>query len=310
MFATAFAAELARYGPTGDGAGGLGATPSLDESRAYCRRLALTHYENFTVASWLLPRRLRQHFYHVYAYCRWADDLADETGDRGRSLDLLDWWEDQLRSCYAGNVRHPVFVALGETIREFAIPPEPFHDLLTAFRQDQHVHRYETFDDLLGYCRNSANPVGRLVLHLGRSHDHARGKLSDAVCTGLQLANFWQDVANDWARGRLYLPLADCRRFGYKEANLDRREATPEFRRLLAFEVGRAEAYLREGLPLVDQVSPALGADVWLFIHGGLKILERIEAVDYDVWTRRPKLSRADQARLLAGCVWRRWRKI
>ncbi len=307
MPATFFAADLARYGPSSDGAGGaVSAAPSLEFSRAYCRRLGRTHYENFTVASWLLPRVLRPHFYHIYAYCRWADDLADETGDRGRSLELLDWWEGELRACYMGHVRHPVFVALGETIREFEIPPEPFLDLLTAFRRDQHAHRYETFDDLLGYCRNSANPVGRLVLYLGRSHDDTRGKLSDAVCTGLQLANFWQDVANDWNRGRLYLPLADCRRFGYNEADLDRHEATPEFRRLLAFEVERAEAYLRNGLPLVDQVPRALGSDVWLFIHGGLKILERIRAIEYDVWTRRPKVSRTDQARLLAGCVWRK----
>jgi squalene synthase HpnC len=310
MLATAFAAELARYGPSPEGAvGTVTAAPSLDFSRAYCRRLARTHYENFTVASWLLPRSLRQHFFHVYAYCRWADDLADETGDRGRSLDLLDWWEEQLRLCYAGDAGHPVFVALGETIHKFAIPPGPFLDLLTAFRQDQRIQRYETFDDLAGYCRNSANPVGRLVLYLGGAHDDARGKLSDAVCTGLQLANFWQDVANDWIRGRLYLPLADCRRFGYKEADLDRHESTPEFRRLLAFEVERAEAYLREGLPLVDQVPPALGSDIWLFIQGGLKILGRIKAVDYDVWKRRPRVSRAERARLLAGCVWRRWRK-
>jgi len=307
MSATAFAADLARYGPSPYGAGGAASTtPSLEFSRAYCRRLGRTHYENFAVASWLLPRVLRPHFYHIYAYCRWADDLADETGDRGRSLELLDWWEGELRACYAGEARHPVFVALGDTIREFAIPSEPFLDLLAAFRQDQRVCRYETFDELLGYCRNSANPVGRLVLHLGRSHDDARGELSDAVCTGLQLANFWQDVANDWNRGRLYLPLADCRRFGYNEEVLDRHAATPEFRRLLAFEVERAEAYLRNGLPLVDQVPRVLGSDVWLFIHGGLKILKRIRAIDYDVWTKRPKVSRTDQAWLLAGCVWRK----
>jgi squalene synthase HpnC len=305
---TTFAAELARYGPAAKGFAATSAVPTLDDSRAYCRRLARAHYENFTVASWLLPRTLRAHFYHIYAYCRWADDLADETDDRARSLGLLDWWEKQLLACYAGQYRHPVFVALGETIREYEIPPQPFLDLLTAFRQDQRVDRYETFDDLLGYCRNSANPVGRLVLYLGRSHDEVRGRLSDSVCTGLQLANFWQDVANDWLRRRLYLPLADCRRFGYNEADLDRRMATVEFRHLLAFEVERAEAWLREGLPLVERVPTALGADVWLFVHGGLRILERIRAIDYDVWARRPKVSRLDQARLLAGCLWRRTR--
>jgi squalene synthase HpnC len=303
---TTFAAELARYGPAA-GEFSEGNVPTLGDSRAYCRRLARTHYENFTVASWLLPRSLRPHFYHIYAYCRWADDLADEIGEAEQSLRLLDWWEEQLRACYAGECRHPVFVALGETIREFDIPPQPFLDLLTAFRQDQCLDHYETFDDLLGYCRNSANPVGRLVLYLGRSHDDVRVRLSDSICTGLQLANFWQDLGNDWLqRRRLYLPLADCRRFGYNEADLDRRVATVEFRRLLAFEVDRAEAWLREGLPLVEQVPAPLGADVWLFIHGGLRILERIRAIDYDVWTRRPKVSRLDQARLVAGCIWRR----
>src|SRR5688572_24380446 len=170
--------------------------PSLVESQDYCLRLALTHYENFAVATRLLPRDLRQHFYHVYAYCRWADDLADETADRARSLKLLDWWEHELAECYSGRSRHPVFVALEGTIAEFAIPIEPFRRLITAFRQDQTTTWYGSFDELLGYCRNSADPVGRLVLYLGRCHNDATtGPLSDSICTGLQLANFWQDVA-------------------------------------------------------------------------------------------------------------------
>ena len=165
MSSATFTAELARFGPDE-----AAAPPSREEARAYCRHLARTHYENFTVASWLLPRALRQHFYHVYAYCRWADDLADEVHEPGRSEALLDWWEEQLEACYRGDARHPVFVALRETIEQFAIPAEPFRDLLTAFRQDQRQTRYETADALLGYCRYSANPVGRLVLHLGRCH--------------------------------------------------------------------------------------------------------------------------------------------
>ena len=301
-----FAADLALFGPAAGGPSATGVRAlTADESRAYCRRLATTHYENFAVASWLLPRALRPHFYHVYAYCRWADDLADETGDPRRSLELLDWWKEQLHDCYAGKAHHPVFVALQETICEFEIPPAPFLALLEAFRQDQRVTRYETFHDLLGYCRNSANPVGRLVLYLARSHDEQRGRLADSVCTGLQLANFWQDVAGDWRRGRIYLPLADCRDFGYNENDFAAGRANAEFRRLLAFEVDRAERWLREGLPLAEQMPGRLRGDVWLFVYGGLKILEHIRAIDYDVWKRRPKVSRLDQLRLLAGCVLR-----
>lgn len=306
MTSQGFAADLASFGPAAQSSAHAAArVATLSESRAYCRHLARSHYENFQVASWLLPRALRPHFYHVYAYCRWADDLADETGDAQRSLALLDWWEEQLRECYAGRARHPVFIALAETIAEFDIPQAPFAELLAAFRQDQRQTRYETFDDLLGYCQNSANPVGRLVLYLGRSHDEPRGRLADSICTGLQLANFWQDVASDWRRGRIYLPLADCRDFGYNESDFAAGQANRAFRRLLAFEVDRAEDWLRDGLPLVEQLPGRLRGDVWLFVHGGLKILDRIRAIDYDVWRRRPKVSRSDQLRLLAGCLWR-----
>ncbi len=203
------ASDLDRYGPQTT-SGPL----SLRQSRRYCRRLASRHYENFTVASRLLPRGLRQHFCNVYAYCRWADDLADELGDPEQSLAALDWWESQLRRCYQGQAEHPVFVALAETIHRFDIPIEPFVDLLTAFRQDQRVTRYETVERVLEYCRYSANPVGRLVLYVGQCHTSDRLPLSDAICTGLQLANFCQDVASDWDRGRVYLPETACRRFG------------------------------------------------------------------------------------------------
>lgn len=301
MTRAAFAAELAAFGPQ--------AAPtrtSLTEARAYCRRLARAHYENFSVASWLLPRALRPHFYHVYAYCRWSDDLADETGDRRASLALLDWWQQQLDDCYAGHASHPVFVALGETIRAFDIPRQPLADLLSAFHQDQHIDRYETFDELLDYCRRSANPVGRIVLFLGRAHDERRGRLSDAICTGLQLANFWQDVANDWDRGRVYLPLADCRRFGYGETDFVARRTSPEFRKLLAFEVDRAEQWLFDGLPLADELPRSLRGDVWLIAQGGLKILQKIRQADFDVWSRRPRVTRADQTGLVAGWLARR----
>lgn len=295
------AADLELYGPQAPSPRRL----SSRQSRRYCWRLARRHYENFTAVSWLLPKRLRQHFCNVYAYCRWADDLADETGDPGQSLNLLGWWERELRDCYSGKAAHPVFVALAETVRQFEIPIEPFLDLLVAFRQDQRVTRYETFDQLLDYCRYSANPVGRLVLYLGRCCTPQRVRLADSICTGLQLANFWQDVARDWDRGRVYLPQADCRRFGYDESHFARRECNQAFRRLLAAQVDQAEGWLRQGLPLVGMMPPELQLQVALFGHGGLAILDAIRRQDYDVWTRRPVVSRMRKLRILASCWWR-----
>ncbi len=299
----AFTAELARLGP--DQKAGRPPTPA--EARAYCRRLARSHYENFTVVSWLLPRALRQHFYNVYAYCRWADDLADEAAGPTESLALLDWWERQLHDCYRGHSVHPVFVALRTTIKEFSIPQEPFLALLSAFRQDQRVTRYETFDELLDYCRRSANPVGRLVLYLGRCHDEENGRLTDKVCTGLQLANFWQDVARDFERGRIYLPQESCRAFGYEMADFERRTCTQAFRRLLASEVERAEALLNAGWPLVSRVPRELQMDVALFIRGGLAILTAIRRQDFDVWSRRPVVGKFEKIRLLASELSRGW---
>jgi squalene synthase HpnC len=318
-----FSRDFQLYGPQ--------ATPrrtiSLPEAERYCRRLAKTHYENFTVASWLLPRRLRQHFFNVYAYCRWADDLADEAiklkGDSPIFADakigtvppntkigtvplkLLDWWESQLRDCYREQSVHPVFIALAQTIKYFDIPDEPFVDLLKAFRQDQRIKRYETIDQLLDYCRFSANPVGRLVLYLGESHSDERVRLADSICTGLQLANFCQDVAEDWDRGRIYLPQADCRQFGYSEEMFSRRECNEEFCRLMAAQVDRAEKFLRDGLPLINTMQPGLKLDTALFIHGGLAILKAIRRQNYDVWTSRPKVSKMEKLRLLFEC-WRR----
>jgi squalene synthase HpnC len=188
--------------------------PSIEEARAYCERLAKSHYENFSVATWFLPRRLRQHFYNVYAYCRISDDLGDEVGNPQQSLELLDQWEGQLNSCYAGSPKHPVFVALRETVEQCGVPKYEFSDLLIAFRQDQTVSRFETFDDVLDYCRYSANPVGHLVLYLCGYSDLGRQQLSDYTCTALQLANFWQDVFVDYGKGRIYLPRRDMERFG------------------------------------------------------------------------------------------------
>src|SRR5215471_1824952 len=211
--------------------------PSLTEARAYCERLARSHYENFSVASWFLPRSLRQDFFNVYAYCRISDDLGDEVGDTNASLELLDQWQRELDACYVGNPRHPVFVALAETVRKFDIPKHEFSDLLIAFRQDQTVTRFETFSDVLGYCHYSANPVGHLVLYLCGYRDAERQQLSDFTCTALQLANFWQDVSVDYAKGRIYLPLGSLVRFGVSEQEIADRRATPQFRELMKFEV-------------------------------------------------------------------------
>jgi squalene synthase HpnC len=296
-----FSSDLERYGPQAPPREPL----SLAESRTYCRQLAEGHYENFTVVSRLLPSHLHQHLCNVYAYCRWADDLADEIGDAQRSLALLGWWEGELRDCYNGRTSHPVFIALAETIQAFHIPIEPFSDLLTAFRQDQRVTRYETSEQVLDYCRNSANPVGRLVLHLGECCTPENMQWSDSICTGLQLANFWQDIARDWQNGRIYLPLATCRQYGYDETMFARHECNEAFRRLLAAQVDEAAAMLRAGTPLVRRMPRGLQLAIALFIHGGLATLEAIRRQDYDVWTRRPTLSKFDKLRLMAGCWWK-----
>ncbi len=242
-----FAEDLAIWGPQ------RGATlpVSIADARAYCRNLATSHYENFPIVSWLLPRELHQHFYNVYAYCRWSDDISDEIPETARSLELLDWWLSELRDCYAGAATHPVFVALKETIQEFAIPAEPFEDLLSAFRQDQQVHEYHTFNDLRDYCRRSADPVGRIVLYLCRSYNEQNVVWSDSICTGLQLANFWQDVARDLDIGRVYLPVEDCEQFGYSRDDLQQRVTNDAFLKLMEFEVCRARRFLTDGLPLV-----------------------------------------------------------
>jgi squalene synthase HpnC len=276
------------------------AAPSEVDAREYCRRLARTHYENFSVATWFLPARLRQHFCNVYAYCRISDDLGDEVGDTAASLQLLDQWEAELNACYDGHPRHPVFVALAETVREFEIPKHEFADLLAAFRQDQTITRYQTFADLLGYCRYSANPVGHLVLYLCGYHDPERQQLSDYTCTALQLANFWQDVSVDYVKGRIYLPLEDLRRFAVNEEEISTGHNTRAFREMMHFEVERAREWFRQGLPLAGKVSRELAIDIELFSRGGLEILHAIERQGYAVLGRRPTISKTRKLALVA----------
>jgi len=274
--------------------------PSLQESLAYCERLARSHYENFSVATWFLPKRLRPHFYSIYAYCRISDDLGDEVGNPQHALQLLGIWEGELDACYAGRPRHPVFVALAETVRVCDIPRQPFADLLTAFRQDQRVSRYESFDDVLGYCHYSANPVGRLVLYACGYRDPERQQLSDYTCTALQLANFWQDVTVDYGKGRIYLPLEDLRRFGVSETDVAERRATPQFLELMRFQVERAREWFYKGLPLAQKVDSELAIDIELFSRGGLAILDAIERQGYDVLGRRPVISKGRKLALVA----------
>ena len=276
-------------------------TLSLDESRRYCGRLAKSHYENFLVAGVFCPKPLRQHFYNVYAYCRISDDLSDEIGDTQKSLILLDWWNDELDAMYRGEPRHPVFVALAETVQKFGIPPDPFRDLLTAFRQDQVTPRWETYGDLLCYCKNSANPVGRLVLYLCGYRDAERLALSDQTCTALQLANFWQDVTRDIEKDRIYLPLEDMARFNVTEEQIFARRFSPEFAELMRFEVERTIPQFTEGLKLCALVEKRVRMDIEMFNRGGIEVLRLIEKQGYDTLTRRPSVSKKRQAALLAS---------
>lgn len=276
--------------------------PSLEQAREYCRRLAVSHYENFHVASWFLPKALRPHFHAIYAYCRISDDLGDEVPDRAAALALLQLWGKELDACYEGRARHPVFVALAETIRACNIPKKPFADLLIAFRQDQTVTRFATVDEVLAYCVNSANPVGHLVLYacgeVTPATQEEKFRLSDATCTALQLANFWQDVRVDYAKGRVYLPQADMQRFGVTEEAIARGVATAEFRALVRHEVDYTRSLFEQGVPLIGMVNRELALDLDLFSRGGIEILRAIERRDYDVLSARPSISKSTKLQL------------
>jgi squalene synthase HpnC len=280
--------------------------PSVEEAKAWCRDLATTHYENFHVATWFLPKKVRPHFESVYAYCRVSDDLGDEVADAATALRLLDEWGAMLDECYDAPERslHPVFVALHETIAECDLPRQLFHDLLAAFKLDQAKTRFESIAELEEYSRESANPVGRLVLLVSGYREEPVALLSDKICTALQLANFWQDVVEDWERGRRYLPGDLMRRFGAMDADVAERRFTPGFRALMEHLVGYTREMLREGAAISSRVDRELATTLDLFRKGGESILDAIAAQGYDTLKQRPEVSKGRKARLIAGAVW------
>ncbi len=297
-----FSRQLEQWGPQANYK-----PASLAAAREYCREVTTRHYENFSVVSRLLPEELHPHFQSVYAFCRWSDDLGDEVAGHQESLDLLAWWRGELATCENGSPTHPVFVALLQTIREYQIPLEPFEDLISAFEQDQTKTEYETHAELRDYCRRSADPVGRIVLHLFREATPDNFELSDRICTGLQLANFWQDVARDYEIDRVYLPREDRDKFGYTDEQLNQKQSTPEFLELLKTEVDLARQYLLSGRPLVDRLPARFQVDIDLFVRGGLCILDRIEQIGYRTWETRPVVTKWDGVRLFLRAVMRKW---
>jgi squalene synthase HpnC len=281
--------------------------PTLEEARAWCKHLAETHYENFHVATFFLPQVLRPHFHSVYAFCRTSDDLGDEVGDTALATQLLSEWRGMLHECFAApeRSRHPVFVALQPTIAACNLPREPFDDLISAFEQDQVYTHHASLTTLEEYSRYSANPVGRLVLLVSGYNDPEMFAHSDEICTGLQLANFYQDVVTDWVdRGRRYLPDDAMQRFGVTDAQIADRRFDANFRAMMQFLVEDARSRLLRGRRLVSLVEPELAATLSLFVKGGLAILDAIAAQDYNTLASRPVVTKAVKLGLLAEAFW------
>lgn len=287
--------DLARFGPDCHGY-----EMSVPESESYCKNLALNHYENFSVASFLLPKSIRQDFYNIYAYCRWSDDLADETSS---SVDLLQWWRNELRQCFAGSSKHPVFVALRSTLLRHPLPIEPFEKLLDAFCQDQYVIRYQNDEEVLAYCSGSANPVGRILLGLAKTTHSDAIRQSDLVCTGLQLANFCQDIQKDALRNRIYLPQSRWTTYSISQDDILQGTKSAPLQNALRDWVYYAREHLVQGLPLVQQVPRWLARDVQLFVRGGLSILENIERAGFDVWNRPIEVTKSQKLMLLGKAI-------
>lgn len=282
------------------------ARPSLEQAKLWCKRLATTHYENFHVATFFLPKRLRPHFYSVYAFCRTADDLGDEVADTATATRLLGEWRAMLHECFAHpeRSRHPVFVALQPTITECKLPMEPFDDLISAFQQDQVYTRHESLETLEQYSRYSANPVGRLVLLVSGYREDELMRLSDEICTGLQLANFYQDVVTDWnERQRRYLPADAMRRFHVTDEQIADRRFDENFRAMMEFLVDDARARLLRGERIARLVERDLAGTLSLFAKGGLAILDAIAAQNYDILRARPVVTKAVKMRLLASAA-------
>lgn len=282
----------------------MGPATTVIAGGAFARSLTQGHYENFSVVSLLLPKHLRQDFCNVYAFCRIADDMADELSDSAQATAALARLQEETLACYAGRPGCTLFAALGETIGRHEIPPEPFLDLIDAFRQDQRVSRYQSFDQVTDYCRRSANPVGRLVLYMSGYRDERRQRLSDQTCTALQLANFWQDVRRDLLdRDRIYLPDESMERFGVNEAQIRDGRVSDAYRDMLRELVDRSEAMFDEGDNLLPLLRLGVRRQVALFGRGGRAVLSAIRRQNYDTLTRRPVISRWTKARLILATV-------
>ncbi len=268
--------------------------PSAPAETAFraCEAIAFRHYENFPVASLLIPREKRKYVAAIYAFARTADDYADEEGYSTRTrIENLSRLHQELRRCENGGSSTPLFLALGQTIREFGLSLRPFEDLLTAFKMDVEKNRYETWKELLHYCSCSANPIGRVMLKLFGYDDENELHASDAICTALQLTNFWQDLPIDARRGRLYLPLEDLRKFDCTERDILELRNSESLRKLIAFEVGRTKALFEEGKPLLDAVGKDLRLQLKFTWFGGMKILEKIKRRNYETFTQRPVIT-------------------
>jgi len=273
---------------------------SSEDGFRYCEQIARSHYENFPVASWFVPKEIRKYIWAIYAFARIADDYADEPGyTLAERMDNLFQWEQYLDECYNGNPTHRVFAALADTVERFQIPVELFQNLLTAFRSDVTVKRYATYEEVLEYCCNSANPIGRLVLILFNYRSETMMELSDHICTALQLTNFWQDISVDLQKDRIYLPLEDLEEFAYSEQDLLERKFDNRFRKLMVFQVQRTAEFFVEGKPLLSRIGKDLSRELRLTWNGGTRILQKIHKQDYNVLIQRPALSTLDKLGLL-----------